>query len=80
VCRRLDGTMGECKRRDYIFYGKGKENNQLCTGFLYTTEQYQQIKERSLLVVISHNIVLRGGWCNIIVLNVHAPGDEKSDV
>jgi len=23
--------------------------------------------------------VLRGGWCNIIVLNVHAPSDEKSD-
>jgi hypothetical protein len=24
-------------------------------------------------------IVLRGRWCNIIVLNVHAPSDEKSD-
>jgi hypothetical protein len=24
-------------------------------------------------------IVLRGHWCNIIVLNVHAPADEKSD-
>jgi hypothetical protein len=26
------------------------------------------------------NIVLRGHWCNIIFLNVHAPGEEKSDV
>ena len=25
------------------------------------------------------NIVLRGRWCNIIVLNVHAPSEEKSD-
>ena len=25
------------------------------------------------------SIVLRGRWCNIIVLNVHAPSDEKSD-
>ena len=25
-------------------------------------------------------IVLRGRWCNIIVLNVHAPSEEKSDV
>ena len=25
-------------------------------------------------------IVLRGCWCNIIVLNVHAPSEEKSDV
>ena len=24
-------------------------------------------------------IVLRGCWCNIIVLNVHAPSREKSD-
>jgi len=24
-------------------------------------------------------IVLRGRWCNIIVLNVHVPSEEKSD-
>jgi len=24
-------------------------------------------------------IVLRGPWCNIIVLNVHAPSEENSD-
>jgi hypothetical protein len=24
-------------------------------------------------------IILRGPWCNIIVLNVHAPSEEKSD-
>ena len=24
-------------------------------------------------------IVLRGRWCNIIVLNVHAPSEKKSD-
>ena len=24
-------------------------------------------------------VVLRGRWCNIIVLNVHAPSEEKSD-
>jgi hypothetical protein len=24
-------------------------------------------------------IVLRGRWCNIIVLNVHAPSEEKND-
>jgi len=25
------------------------------------------------------SIVLRGRWCNIIVLNVHAPSEDKSD-
>jgi hypothetical protein len=24
-------------------------------------------------------IVLRGRWCNIIVLNVHAPSEEEND-
>jgi len=24
-------------------------------------------------------IILRGRWCNIFVLNVHAPSEEKSD-
>ena len=24
-------------------------------------------------------IVLRGRWCNVIVLNMHAPSEEKSD-
>ena len=24
-------------------------------------------------------IVLRGHWCNIIILNVHEPGEEKCD-
>ena len=30
------------------------------------------------MVKISY-IVLRGCWCNIIVSNVHAPTEEKSD-
>jgi len=25
------------------------------------------------------NIVMRGGWCNTIVLNVHSPSEVKSD-
>jgi len=31
-----------------------------------------------LLAIVSY-IVLRGRWFNIIVLNVHAPSEEKSD-
>jgi len=29
-------------------------------------------------VIVCH-IVMRGRWCNIIVINVHAPSEEKSD-
>jgi len=31
------------------------------------------------LLAIGCHIVLKGHWCNIIVLNVHAPNEEKSD-
>jgi hypothetical protein len=24
-------------------------------------------------------VVLRGGWCSVIVLNVHTPNEEKGD-
>jgi hypothetical protein len=34
VCRRLGGTKGQDKSRDYDFiYGKGNENHQLGKGF-----------------------------------------------
>ena len=46
--------------------------------FLYTTEDYQQLRGKGLLAM-GYHIVLRGRWCNIIVLNGHAPSEEKSD-
>jgi hypothetical protein len=29
--------------------------------------------------VVSDRMILRGRWCNIIVLNVHAPTDDIKD-
>jgi len=46
--------------------------------FLYTTEDYQQLRGKGLLAM-GYHIVLRGRWCNIIVMNVHAPSEVKSD-
>ena len=31
------------------------------------------------MLALGCHIVLRGRWCNIIVLNVHAPSEEKND-
>jgi hypothetical protein len=44
--------------------------------FLYTTEQYHHLEFVSDRISY---IVLRGCWCNVIVLNACAPNEEKSD-
>ena len=42
-------------------------------GIISAVQKVEFVSER-----VSY-IVLRGCWCNIIVLNVHAPSEEKSD-
>jgi hypothetical protein len=37
-----------------FFYGKGNENHELGTGFLYTRETYQQLRGLSLLMIGCH--------------------------
>jgi hypothetical protein len=61
-------------------YGKGNENHELGTGvfFLRVRDSYRQLRRLGLLVIGCH-IVLRGCWCHIIVLNIHAPTEEKTD-
>jgi exonuclease III len=72
---------GDTERaEDYtFFYGAGNEDHQLGTGsFVHkritsADKRVEFVSDRMLY------IILRGRWCNIIVLNVQAPCEDKSD-
>jgi hypothetical protein len=65
---------------EYTFFdGKRNENHELGTDFLCIRESYEQLRGLRLLVIGCQYIILRGRWCHIIVLNVHAPTKDKTD-
>ena len=67
------------READYNFwYGKGKENQQLGTGFFVHQRTVSRVTRVKFVSDRMSYIVLRGRWCNIIVLNVHWLSEEKS--
>jgi hypothetical protein len=63
-----------------FFYGKGNENHELGTVFFFVHKRMILATKRIEFVSGRMSFVtLRGRWCDIIVLNVHAPTEDKID-
>jgi hypothetical protein len=68
---RWDGSVTTPAREYTFFYGKGNENHELGTGF-FVHMRVEVVSDR-----MSY-IIPRGHWFHI-VLNVHAPTEDKID-
>jgi hypothetical protein len=61
-----------------FFYGEGNEDHQLGTGLFVCKRIISMFRRAEFVSDRKLCIILRGCWCNIIILNVHTPCEDKS--
>ena len=74
------GQRGHGKSRGlYFLLYKGKRKTSIGTGFFVHHRIVSAVKRVDFVKDRVLYIVLTSRWCNVIVLNVYAPSEEKSD-
>jgi hypothetical protein len=72
------GKGGTVRAEDYtFFYGQGNGDHQLGTGFFVHKRIVSAVRRVEFISDRMSYITLRGRWCDIIVLNVHTPCEDK---
>ena len=76
---RWEGS-GTLESANYtLFYGEGNANHQLGHGCFIHRRIRSAVKKVESISDRVSCITLKGRWCDIIVLNVHSPTEDKDD-
>ena len=70
---------GTLRARDCIFSMENETKSSIGNRNFVHQRRATEVKRIKCLGDRISSMVLRVRWCNIIVLNVHAPSEEKSD-
>jgi hypothetical protein len=62
-----------------IFYGNGNDSHYIGTGLFIHKGIISAVKRTEFLSDMKLCIILRGQWCDTVVLNMHATTEVESD-